>query len=146
MSEKYSTWKERAEKHDTQHEGLGTITRPKQDLSCKVCHPLLITNRRFIRFWKWYRKEIPQAMECSGKTEQVFTEYLECINQPQTKDRDNRIKGKICKAQEGIRYNDKPQLTEKEIRHRLLNITAASDSFDKSVKKAEELWEEYISS
>src|ERR1700743_2027546 len=145
MSDKYSTWKERAEKHDAQHEGLST-TRLKQDFSCKICHPLLVTNRRFIRFWKWYQKEIPQAIECTGKTEQVFTEYLACINQPQTKDRDNRIKGKIGKLLGCIRYHDRPQLTEKEIRQRLIEITVASEDFEKSVKKAEELWEKYVSS
>jgi hypothetical protein len=148
MSDKYRSWKAKNEKHDLGH-GTDTKNR-KEDFSCRECHPMLVTNKKFIRFWKWYMKYVPEVKDYSGKTEEIFTELLTCIREKcegkRSKDIDNRIKGKIGKLLGNMRYEESPKKTEREIGEELLVIIAASNSFEKSMKETKELYDEYLSS
>src|SRR5688572_2572400 len=139
MSDKYSTWKTRAEQHDATHFNPDR-RRIKEDLSCSQCYPLIVTNKKFIRFWKWYREVIPQVIDHTSKTEEVFSQYLEVYQEYDSKDRSNRIKGKIGKLLGCMRYENSPELTESEIRQKLLEITNISLNFEKPVKQIEEFW------
>ena len=123
MSDKYEFWKKKAEKHDLYHDPT-TAIRWRKDFSCKICQPYIVTNKRFIRFWKLYKKLIPEVEEYTGKTEEIFTELLECIEEKQSKERDNKIKGKIGKLLGYMRYNAKLGKTESEIREELITIIA----------------------
>ena len=143
MSDRYESWKERARKHDLYHDPETTI-QWKEDYSCKECHPYMVTNRRFRRFWKWYRNLVPEVKEYTGKTEEIFMELLESVEKEQSDERDNKIKGKIGKLLGRMRYDISPELTEKEIRKELIIMIAASNSFERSVKKAKEIYEEYL--
>ena len=89
MSDKYTSWKEKAEAHDTLHLGTNKGKKVKDDLSCSICYPLLVVNKKFIRFWKWYTQIVPQVTDYTSKTEEVFTEYLDCTILPQGKDDNN---------------------------------------------------------
>jgi len=137
MSDKYRTWKEKAEKHDRLHDPTVPRIHWKEDLSCKECYPLLVINRKFVRFWKWYRRTIPEVanMGYTSKTEETFTEMLVLIKEEQSKDRDYKIRGKIRKLLGCIRYDESPKLKEKEIRNKLLDRIVISDGFKKSSKE-----------
>ena len=147
MSDKYSSWKKRQDTHDTLHHSTVPTKGIKEDLSCNLCHPLLVTNRKFIRFWKWYQKEVPQVEAYSGKTEETLSELLTVIeekitkHQKQNKDREQRIISKIGKLLGCMRYRECPINKESIIRKDLIEIIVASDGFKKSLKESEELWE-----
>ena len=141
MSDKYSSWKEKAETHDTLHSGISK-GRVKDDLSCSKCYPLIVTNRKFIRFWKWYAQTIPQVTDYTSKTEEVFSEYLECIKLPPGKDRNNRVKGKIGKLLACMRYNSSPNISEGQIRQKIIEITHLSQNFERSIERVEDFWKE----
>ena len=145
MSDKYESWKEKARKHDLYHDPEAEI-RWKEDYSCKECHPYIVTNKRFGRFWKWYKSFVPEVRQYTGKTEEIFTELLGNIEEEQSEERDNEIKGKIGKLLGRMRYEESPKLTEKEIRRELIIIIAASNNFERSMKKTQKIYEEYISS
>ena len=143
MSDKFQYWKERTEKHDLIHD-----IRKINDNSCKQCYPAAITDKKFIRFWKWYREEIPEVEECTAKTEEFFNEYLEEGQDFDTRkwkrnNRLNNIRGKITKLLSSMRYSESPKITEQEIGERLIEMTVASNKFEGSIKKAKELWTEY---
>ena len=141
MSDKYSSWKSKAEAHDTLH--LGTNKgRVKDDLSCSICYPLLVTNRKFIRFWKWYTQIIPQVADFTSKTEEVFSEYLECMKLPSGKDRNNRVKGKIGKLLACMSYDSSPNMSEGQIRQKIIEITHLSQNFERSIERVEDFWKE----
>ena len=152
MSDKYISWKLRHDKHDENHIS-GTPKRFwKEDFSCDKCYPYLITNRKFIRFWKCYQQIVPEVQEkgYSGKTEEIFMEYLNLGGDFDTRKHDKntryRLSGKMGKLLGSIRYNETPKITETEIIQQLIGITVASKKFEKSVRKTLELWEEYTSS
>src|SRR3954453_3973951 len=117
MSDKYKSWKKKAERHDRLHDPTLPRTHWKEDLSCKECYPLLDTNKKFIRFWKWYRKIIPEAKDVgyTSKTEETFTEILALVKEKLSKDRDYKIRGKIGKLLESIRYDTSPELKKKRL-------------------------------
>src|SRR5437667_1245 len=75
MADRYKKWREKAEKHDLNHT---TVKRNGQkDFSCTICHqPSEIMRKEFRRFWKWYKKEIPEVRSYSGKTEENFEELM----------------------------------------------------------------------
>src|ERR1051326_3916539 len=143
MSDKFQHWKERTEKHDLIHD-----IRKINDNSCKQCYPAAITDKKFIRFWKWYREEVPEVEECTVKTEEFFNEYLEEGQDFGTRkwrrnNRLNSIREKITKLLSSMRYSESPKITEQEIGERLIEMTAISKKFIKSMKEAGELWTEY---
>ena len=143
MSDKYYQWKERTEKHEIDHNKEKT-----NDKSCSQCYLSVTTDKKFIRFWKWYRKEIPEVENYSAKTEEFFYEYLDEGQDFDTRkwkqnNRANSIKGKITKILSSMRYRERPQITEREIGELLIEITVASNKFEKSMKRTEELWTEY---
>jgi len=146
MSDKYRSWKEKAEKHDRLHDPTVPRTHWKEDLSCKECYPLLVTNRKFIRFWKWYRRTVPEAkdMGYTSKTEETFTEILALIKEEPSNDRDYKLRGKIGKLLGCIRYDNVPKLKEKEIRKKLLDRIVISDGFEKSSKEIRHTVDEII--
>ena len=72
MSDRFYQWKEWTEKHDVMHN-----TAKFNDNLCKQCYPITITDKKFMRFLKWYRKEIPEVTDFSAKTKEFFQEYLE---------------------------------------------------------------------
>src|ERR1043165_4365671 len=152
MSDKYSSWKARNDKHDENHISGKPRRFWKEDFSCDQCYPYMMTNKKFIRFWKCYQQIVPEVQEkgYSGKTEEIFTEYLtlggEFDIRKHDKNTQYRLNGKIGKLLGSIRYNKIPKITEKEIRQKLIELTVASEKFEKSVQKTLELWEKYTSS
>src|ERR1044072_3223610 len=146
MSNKYHNWKKRVEQYNEFEHGPITFRNKKrEDYSCKICHPQQYTNKRFKRFWKWYSEEIPEAIDYSGKTEDMLHELLKCINS-EIKEERKRIREYTAKVISYIRYFKSPEKTEKEIAERIMEMILASDNFEKSVKKSKETWEEYLSS
>ena len=146
MSDKYRTWSNRAIIHDGYHHGSLRGKGIKEDLSCGKCHPLLVTNKRFIRFWKWYRKEVPQVLSYSGKTEEVLMELLPIIDEKKSKDRNERIVMKITKLLSCMRYSEQPINKESIIRDDLIRIIVASENFEKPLNEIEELLDEFTTS
>src|SRR4051794_27060580 len=146
MSDKYKSWKEKAERHDRLHDLTLPRTHWKEDLSCKECYPFLVTNKKFIRFWKWYRKIVPETkdMGYTSKTEETFTEILALVKEKLSKDREYKIRGKIGKLLGSIRYDKSPELKEKEIGKRLLSRIIISDSFEKSSEEIKKTVDEII--
>src|SRR3954462_15904076 len=146
MSDKYKSWKEKAEKHDRFHDPTLPRMHWKEDLSCKECYPLLVTNKKFIRFWKWYRKIVPEAkdMRYTSKTEETFTEILALVKEKSSKDSDYKIRGKIGKLSGSIRYDKSPELKEKEIGEKLLSRILVSDSYDKASEEVKKTVDEII--
>ena len=146
MSNKYHNWKKCVEQHDEfEHEPITFRNKKREDYSCKICHPQQYTDKKFKRFWKQYSEEIPEAIDYSGKTEDMLHELLKCINS-ETEEEKKRIREYAAKVISYIRYSKSPERTEKEISERIMEMIVASDNFEKSVKKSEETWEEYLSS
>jgi len=146
MSNRYKSWKEKAERHDRLHDPTVPRTHWKEDLSCRECHSIPVTNKKFIRFWKWYRRIVPEVknMGYTNKTEETFTEMLALIKKEPSKDRDYKIRGKIGKLLGSIRYNESPKLKEKEIGNQLLKRIVISDGFEKSSKEIRHTVDEII--
>ena len=136
MSDKYNTWKERAEKHDLNH-NTTIRNKVKIDFSCNKCYPSNLIGKNFKRFWKWYKNEVPEVESYSAKTEDIFIEFLNEGNDFDTGKWNNvtknRIKGKIGKLLGSMRYNESPKQVEKDIGEKLIIMTIASDKFEKSV-------------
>src|SRR5437764_10168903 len=95
----------------------------------------MITNKKFNRFWKWYKNLIPEVKEYTGKTEEMLMELLESVKKEQSDKRDNEIRGEIGKLLGRMRYSRSPKLTEKEIRKELMVIIAASNGFERTMKR-----------
>ena len=106
----------------------------------------MITNKKFNRFWKWYKNLIPEVEEYTKKTEEMLMELLESVEKEQSDKRDNEIRGEIGKLLGRMRYSRSPKLTEKEIRRELMVIIAASNSFERTMKRTREIYEEYLES
>ena len=67
MSDRYHTWKNRADKHDLNH---NTDRRNGiKDISCNICNSLddIIIGKKFKRFWKWYKIEVSEVQSYSKK-------------------------------------------------------------------------------
>ena len=129
MSDKYSLWKQRAESHDQSHDLA--MEKFYEDFSCEVCYPTLVTSKKFIRFWKWYEKEIPEVMNYTIKTEEIFLEVLESIKEQDTK----RLKNKIGILLRCMRYKESPKLTEKEIEEKIIRIAVITRGFEQASKE-----------
>ena len=76
MSNKYESWRKRAASHDLLHDPSKSNIRTINDPSCKVCYPMMQTNRKFMRFWEWYGKIISESKEYTSNTEERFSELL----------------------------------------------------------------------
>ena len=92
MTDKFEIWKERARKHDLEHT---TLARNKQkDVSCEICYPgSEIPEKGFRRFWKWFKREIPQVKGYNGNTEENFSTLMNDY-----KEGENKFTGKIRKV------------------------------------------------
>ena len=144
MSDKYHIWRDRAEKHDLNH---NTDKRNgKIDFSCIICYPNGFIEKRFKRFWKWYKKLLPEVNTYTAKTAENFNEYLKEGNDFDLRKWDNkktnRVRGKFEKLLGSMRYTEAPKVLEKEIWEKLIIITSASHKFEKkgmkiAVKNAE---------
>src|SRR6266487_1922516 len=88
---------------------------------------------------------IPEVKEYTEKTEEMLMELLESVEKEQSDKRDNEIRGEIGKLLGRMRYSRSPKLTEKEIRRELMVIIAAS-SFEQTMKRTREIYEEYLES
>src|SRR5436190_1066988 len=139
MSNKYETWKKRAASHDVLHDPSKLNIRAINDPSCKVCYPMIQTNRKFMRFWEWYGKVIPESKEYTSNTEERFSELL-IIKDEENKETIKKV-GQMIST---IRYSDKPKLTEKEIWTHIMTRIIASDSFEKTNEETERVLEELI--
>ena len=139
MSNKYETWKKRAASHDVLHDPSKLNIRAINDPSCKVCYPMIQTNRKFMRFWEWYGKVIPESKEYTSNTEERFSELL-IIKDEENKETIKKV-GQMIST---IRYSDKPKLTEKEIWTHIMTRIIASDSFEKTNEETERVLEDLI--
>src|SRR5688572_16582223 len=145
MSNKYKKWEKRIREHDTNHD---TSTEPR-DYSCAVCHqPSEIIKKEFKRFWKWYKIEIPGVTSFSGKTEENFEELMNedfGIKNP-TGTEKARMKNKLVRLIESMRYERSPQKTLNEIGEMICGMIIASNKFIKRGREARGLYAEYHSS
>jgi len=139
MSNKYESWKKRATSHDLLHDPLKSNIRAINDPSYKVCYPMIQTNRKFMRFWEWYGKVIPESKEYTSNTEERFSELL-IIKDEENKETIKKV-GQMIST---IRYSDKPKLTEKEIWTHIMTRIIASDSFEKTNEETERVLEDLI--
>ena len=103
MSDKYHQWKERIEKHEVTYD-----IKRFNDNSCRQCYPATVTDKKFIRFWKWYREKVLETESFSAKTEEFFNEYLEEGQDFDTRkwkrnNRLNNIRRKITKLLSSMR-------------------------------------------
>ena len=70
ISDKYENWRRRIEKHDLSHT---TGCQAQMDSSCVVYYrPSEIMKKEFRRIWKWYREEVPEVTNYSGKQKRVL--------------------------------------------------------------------------
>src|SRR5687767_42534 len=75
MSDKYEIWKERARKHDLEH--AASFKNKQRDVSCEICYPgSEILEKEFRRFWKWFKREIPQVKGHNRNTEENFNTLM----------------------------------------------------------------------
>ena len=139
MSNKYDLWKRRATNHDLLHDPSKSNIRTNNDPSCKVCYPMIQTNRKFERFWRWYGKIIPESKEYTSNTEERFSELLTI----ESREYKETIK-KVGQMISTIRYSNKPKLTEKEIWEHIITRIIASDKFEKTNEETERVIEDLI--
>ena len=140
MSNKYESWKKRAVSHDLLHDPLKSNIRAINDPSCKICYPMIQTNRKFMRFWEWYGKIIPESKEYTSNTEEKFSELLIIRKNEENKETIKKV-GQMIST---IRYSDKPKLTEKEIWTHIMTRIIVSDGFERTNEETERVIEDLI--
>src|SRR5437764_894091 len=104
--------------------------------------------KEFKRFWKWYKEEIPEVRSYSGKTEENFEEIMKedfSVKERTGKEKE-KIRYRIIKLIESMRYDKSPEKMTKEIIETVLGMIAASNKFTKKGKAARDLYREYLTS
>src|SRR5256714_1217713 len=146
MSDKYENWRRRIEKHDLSHT---TGCQAQMDSSYVVYYrPSEIMKKEFRRFWKWYRKEVPEVTSYSEKTEESFEELMDedfyAVKRTDTER--TRMKKRLVWLITSMRYERSPSKTLNELGELICQMVVTSKKFTRKRKEARNLYEEYLSS